>query len=135
MAQLPNDLVELKNMLLADLPSGQIIQATSDDTLMNCLCQFTRCSPVHNQWLSIYSNRVYCPSKKDNYRCPMVQLSNCMPLQARTVANSNRACRSTVVPASRQRAVIHRHMLCSRRGVVSELRGASQIGQTPGEQP
>jgi hypothetical protein len=38
-AQLPNYLVEMENMPLADLSSGQTIQATSDDTLMNCLCQ------------------------------------------------------------------------------------------------
>jgi hypothetical protein len=40
-AQLPNDLVEMENIMmpLADLPSGQTIQATIDETLMNCLCQ------------------------------------------------------------------------------------------------
>ncbi len=72
-------------MPLADQPSGHTIQATSDEILMNCLCQSRAELPfkMNGFRISIRSNRVNCPSKNDNYRCPMVMLNHCMHLQAK----------------------------------------------------
>jgi hypothetical protein len=63
-AQQPNDPVEMKNMPLADLPSGQTIQATSDETLMKFLCQLRLVLPFTMNGSRYVQIECIAPAKK-----------------------------------------------------------------------